>query len=70
MRILLRVYEYKETVETECSGGDEAQRIAELMVKKDPDLLVEPYIELDDSCVIGISDLGEDQTTAHRPKQG
>lgn len=70
MKVILRVYKYKETLERECASGDEAQQIAELMAKRDPDLVVEPYIQLDDSCVMGISELGNHQTKTHRQKQG
>ena len=57
MKIIVRVYQYKETVERECSSVEEAQAIVEAMANEDRDLVVEPYIELDDSCVIDISGL-------------
>jgi hypothetical protein len=60
MKIIVRVYQYKETVERECSSVEEAQSIVEAMANEDPDLVVEPYIELDDSCVIDISGLEQE----------
>ena len=60
MKIIVRVYQYKETVERECSSVEEAQAIDEAMANEDPDLVVEPYIELDDSCVIDISGLEQE----------
>lgn len=57
MKVLLRVYQYKETVEKECSSVEEATQIAERMADKDPNLVVERYIELDKNCVIDISGL-------------
>lgn len=59
VKVLLRVYQYKETIERECSGVEEASQIAEGMAAKDPNLLIEPYIEVDKNCVIDISDLGQ-----------
>jgi len=61
MKILLRVYKYKEMVEREFSSYDEAQKVVDLMVKKDPDLIVKPYVQLSDSCEIEISELGMDK---------
>ena len=58
---MLRVYKHEKTLEREFSSYDEAQRVVEGMVKKDPDLIVEPYVELSDSCEIDISKLGTDE---------
>lgn len=57
MKVLLRVYQYKETLERECSSAEEATQIAEGMAGKDPNVVVERYIELDKNCVIEISGL-------------
>ena len=60
MRVILRVYKLKEMLDREFSSFDEAQRAVEVMVKKDPDLIVQPYVQLSDSCEIDISELGKD----------
>lgn len=60
MKVVLRVYKLKETLEREFSSFDEAQGAVEVMVKKDPDLIVQPYVQLSDSCEIDISELGKD----------
>jgi hypothetical protein len=57
VKVLLRVYQYKETLEKECSSVEEATQIAESMAGNDPNLVVERYVELDKSCVIDISGL-------------
>ena len=60
MKIILRVYENKEPRQSEFSSVAEAQGIVELMANNYPHLIVEPYIELDDNCVIDISELDKD----------
>jgi hypothetical protein len=60
MKVVLRVYKLKETLDREFSSFDEAQRAVEVMVKKDPDLIVQPYVQLSDSCEIDIYELGKD----------
>jgi hypothetical protein len=55
MKVILRIYQYKETVERECSSAEEASQIAESMSAEDPDLLVERYIELDTNYVVDMS---------------
>ncbi|UCG67201.1 MAG: hypothetical protein JSW12_09535 [Deltaproteobacteria bacterium] len=63
MKVVLRVYKLEEMVEREFSSFDEAQGAVEAMVKKDPDLIVKPYVVLSDSCEIDISELGKDEFT-------
>lgn len=59
IRVILRVYKYEKTLDREFSSYDEAQRVVHLMVEKDPDLIVEPYVQLSDSCEIDISEFAK-----------
>jgi biotin carboxylase len=63
MKVLLRVYEYKETLERECSSVEEATQIAESMTGNDPNIFIERYIELDTNSVIDISAPEENQAS-------
>ena len=59
MKIILRVYKSSEARDKGFSGVADAQGMAKLVGSSYPDLIVEPYIELDDSSVIDLSDLEE-----------
>jgi hypothetical protein len=60
IKVMLRVYKHEKTLEREFSSFYDAQGAIELMHKNDPDLIIEPYVELSDSCEIEISSLGTD----------
>jgi tRNA splicing ligase len=51
MKVLLRVYEYKETLEQEFSSIEEAQDILNLISKNYPELRLESYIEVEEGSV-------------------
>ena len=61
IKVILRVYKHEKTLEREFSSFYDAQGAIELMHKNNPDLIVEPYVELSDSCEIDISKLGTDE---------
>ncbi len=48
MKVFLRIFEYKETLEQEFSSLEEAQDIFNLISKNYPDLHLEPYIEVEE----------------------
>jgi len=48
MKVFLRIFEYKETLEQEFSSLDEAQDILNLICKNYPELRFEPYIEVEE----------------------
>jgi hypothetical protein len=56
MKIRLKVYEYKGMLKRELSNVEEAERFAKDMTKKHSNLIFEPYIELDEICLIEESD--------------
>lgn len=55
MKVILRVFEYKHTIEKEFASAEEAQRVLGRMSEKHPNLMIEPYFEVDESCVMDIS---------------
>ena len=70
IKVILRVYKHEKTLEREFSSFYDAQGAIELMHKNNPDLIVEPYVQLSDSTEIAISELRKDQVMdlAHRAK--
>ena len=55
MKIILRIFEYKDTIEREFSSVEEAQKVLGRMSEKNPNLMIEPYFEVDESCILGIT---------------
>ena len=55
MKVILRVFEYKQTIEREFSTAEEAQQVLGLMSEAHPELMIEPYFEVDESCVLDIT---------------
>jgi hypothetical protein len=51
MKVCLRIFEYKETLEQEFSSLEEAQDILNLISQNYPELRLEPYIEVEESSV-------------------
>jgi len=51
MKVFLRIFEYKETLEQEFSSLEEAQDILNLISKNYPALRLEPYIEVEEGSV-------------------
>lgn len=52
MKVIFRVYEYRETIEQEFTNIDQVQEIIDRMGQNCPNLVFEPYIEVDDSCIV------------------
>jgi hypothetical protein len=61
IKVMLRVYKHEKTLEREFSSFYDAQGAIEQMHKNEPDLIIEPYVQLSDSCEIEISRLGKDE---------
>ena len=61
MKIILKIYEYKETQEKEFPSAEEANRLVGKMIEDNPNLLVETYVDMesDANCVIESSDVEE-----------
>ena len=51
MKVFLRIFEYKETLEQEFVSLEEAQDILNLISKNYPELRFEPYIEVEEGSV-------------------
>ena len=58
IKVMLRVYKHEKTLEREFSSFYDAEGAIEQMHKNEPDLIIEPYVQLSDSCEIEISRLG------------
>lgn len=52
MKVILRIFEYKETLEQEFSSLDEAEEIVRLISKNYPELRFEPYLQVDEGSVV------------------
>jgi hypothetical protein len=63
MKVKLKTYKYNGTLDREFSSVKEAQKFADLMCKKYPDMIFEPYIESGNSKIIDISDSKEEGST-------
>ncbi|MBW1997690.1 MAG: hypothetical protein JRJ29_06965 [Deltaproteobacteria bacterium] len=61
MKMILKVYEHKETLEKEFSSVEEANDVVEKMIEDNPNLHVESYFEVDAGCVIDESDSQEEE---------
>ena len=62
MKVKLKTYKYNGTLDREFSSVKEAQKFADLMCKKYPDMIFVPYVELGNSNIIDTSD-----SKAHKP---
>lgn len=65
MKMILKVYEHKETLEKEFSSVEEANNVVEKMIQDNPNLHVESYYEVDAGCVINGLEWQEDEGTDH-----
>ena len=70
MKIILRVYKNEESMEQQPFSPEEAQGIVEVMTENYPHLVFEPYMELDDNCVIDISEVDTNTTYKSGDWQG
>jgi hypothetical protein len=55
MKVILKVFEYKETLEQEFSSLEEANELVNLISQNYPNLRFEPYIEVDENVVLSAS---------------
>ncbi|MDY6881700.1 MAG: hypothetical protein V2J25_00900 [Desulfatiglans sp.] len=60
MRISLKAYKYAGNLKKEFKSVNEAKRVAEVISRKYPHLILRPNIELDDIPEIDLSDFGKD----------
>lgn len=70
IKVLVKVYKHEKTFQREFSSFYDAQGSIELMRKNDPDLIVEPYVEVSDTCEIETSEMGSDEFTDCFEDQG
>jgi hypothetical protein len=52
MKVILKVFEYKETLEQEFSSLEEANELVNLISQNYPNLRFEPYVEVDENVVL------------------
>jgi hypothetical protein len=55
MKVILKVFEYKETLEQDFSSLEEANELVNLISQNYPNLRFEPYIEVDENVVLSAS---------------
>ena len=67
MKVKLKVYKYLGMLERDFACVEQARRTAELAVERHPDMLFETEVEISDSCVIDLSDLGKDDIQEVNP---
>ena len=70
MRVKLKTYKYNGTLKREFSSIEEAQKFADLMGKKYPDMIFEPYVELGNSNIMDTSDSKGQEPTPQYKKSG
>ncbi len=68
MKVKLKTYKYNGTLKREFSSIEEAQKFADLMGNKYPDMIFEPYVELGNSNIIGTSNSKEQELTQRYKK--
>jgi len=66
--VKLKTYKSNGTLKREFSSIEEAQKFADLMGKKYPDMIFEPYVEIGNSNIIGTSDSKEQEPTQPHKK--
>jgi hypothetical protein len=57
MKVILRIYEHVETLEREFSSAEEVRRMTRELAEANPDLLIEPCLEVEAGRVIALSDV-------------
>ncbi|MBW2030011.1 MAG: hypothetical protein JRJ31_13155 [Deltaproteobacteria bacterium] len=67
MKMILKVYEHKETLEKEFASVEEANDEVERMDQDNPNLHVESYFEVDAGCVVDGPDSQEDEYRDYGP---
>ena len=61
IKVALKIYAHERTLHREFSSYDEVWRVVELMVEKEPDVFVQPFVQLTDSEETAISKLARDE---------
>ena len=61
IKVALKIYAHERTLHREFSSYDEVWRVVELMVEKDPDVIIQPFVQLTDSEEIALSKLVRDE---------
>ena len=57
MKVILRIYENIETLEREFTSAEEGRRMTRELSEANPNLLVEPCIEVEAGRVIALSEV-------------
>jgi hypothetical protein len=68
MRVKLKTYKYNGTLRRDFLSVEEAQKFADLMGKKYPDMIFEPYVELGNNKIFGTSDSKDEEPTQPHKK--
>jgi hypothetical protein len=57
MKVILRIYEHVETLEREFSSAEEVRRMTRELAEANPNLLIEPCLEVEAGRVIALSEV-------------
>jgi hypothetical protein len=70
MKVKLKTYKYNGTLKREFASIEEAQKFADFMVNKYPDMIFEPYVEIGNSNIMDTSDSKDQEPTPQYKKSG
>jgi hypothetical protein len=68
MKVKLKTFKYNGTLKKEFSSVEDAQKFADFMGNKYPDIIFEPYVELGNSNIIDTSDSKDHKPTPQYEK--
>jgi hypothetical protein len=57
MKVILRIYEHVETLEREFSSAEEVRRMTRELAESNPNLFIEPCLEIEAGRVIALSEV-------------
>jgi hypothetical protein len=57
MKVILRIYEHVETLEREFSSAEEVRRMTRELIEANPNLFIEPCLEIEAGRVIALSEV-------------
>jgi len=57
MKVILRIYEHVETLEREFSSAEEVRRMTRELAEANPNLFIEPCLEVEAGRVIALSEI-------------
>jgi hypothetical protein len=57
MKVILRIYEHVETLEREFSSAEEVRRMTRELIDANPNLFIEPCLEIEAGRVIALSEV-------------